>query len=260
MPSISVISGARPAIGPPAWPPKMAPRPAACSSEAEASITTPTRQLPSDMTCGVSATTTTVLSLTSSPSTSPLSTWNASTTRHRSWSAGIVSPDVVQGHTMSHEQFSKYVPSSRQAIGGPPSPWERAKVCSRRKRRSMVRHASACFLVRAPLAMSAVAPRRSVVLDISGVTLADRDVCDKRNDDGAERQCHPAAAQPEPRQLLRLPQAVREGCSDRSGDDVGEPEREDGVPVCPAIAHRRDDDDRGEDEGRGEVAQVQRRR
>ena len=77
---------------------------------------TPRRQLPSAMTCGVSATTTTVLPLTSNPSTSPLSTWKASTTLQRSWSAGMVSPDVVHGHTMSQEQFSKYVPSSRHVI------------------------------------------------------------------------------------------------------------------------------------------------
>jgi len=70
-------------------------------------MTTPTRQLPSAMTGGVSATTMTVRSLTSTPSTSPRSTWNASTTLQRSWSAGMVSPDVVHGHTMSHEQFSK---------------------------------------------------------------------------------------------------------------------------------------------------------
>src|SRR5450631_3347234 len=28
----------------------------------------------------------------------------------------MVSPEVVQGHTMSHEQFSKYVPSSCHAM------------------------------------------------------------------------------------------------------------------------------------------------
>ena len=79
----------------------------ACSGEAAASITRPPASCPQLISGGVSATTTTVLSLTSTPSTSPWSTWKASTTRQRSWSAGMVSPEVVQGHTMSQEQFSK---------------------------------------------------------------------------------------------------------------------------------------------------------
>src|SRR6266498_4210987 len=107
------------AIGPTSCPAKTAPSLSACCWEATASMNSPTRQLPSAMSGGVSARTATVRLLTSTPSTAPASMWKASTTRHRSESAGIVSPEVVHGHTMSQEQFSKYVPSSRQAIATP---------------------------------------------------------------------------------------------------------------------------------------------
>jgi hypothetical protein len=49
----------------------------------------------------------TVKPLTSTLSTSPESMWKISTSRQRSVSAGMVSPDVVHGHTMSQGQFSK---------------------------------------------------------------------------------------------------------------------------------------------------------
>jgi hypothetical protein len=45
---------------------------------------TPTRQLPSAITGGVSASTAIVRLLTSTSSTAPESTWKASTARHRS--------------------------------------------------------------------------------------------------------------------------------------------------------------------------------
>ena len=107
-PSISPISGTRAAIEPPDPPLKTAPRPAACSGDAAASITIPTRRPPSAITGGASAITITDLSLTSTPSTSPRSTWNTSTKRQRSASAAFVRPHVVQGQTMSQGQFSKH--------------------------------------------------------------------------------------------------------------------------------------------------------
>jgi hypothetical protein len=47
-------------------------------------MNTPTRQLPSAIIGGVSASTPTVRPLTSTSSTMPASTWKTSTTRHRS--------------------------------------------------------------------------------------------------------------------------------------------------------------------------------
>ena len=83
-PSISVISGASMAMGPPSCPAKTAPSFSACSWDAAASMNTPTRQFPSAISGGVSASTATVRSLTSTSSTLPASTWKTSTTRHRS--------------------------------------------------------------------------------------------------------------------------------------------------------------------------------
>jgi hypothetical protein len=83
-PSISPNSGASIAMGPPSCPAKTAPSFSACSWEAAASMNTPTRQLPSAITGGVSARTATVRLLTSTSSTVPESTWKTSTTRHRS--------------------------------------------------------------------------------------------------------------------------------------------------------------------------------
>src|SRR5829696_1255386 len=82
----------------------------------------PTRQLPSAMTRGESASMPTLKPPTSVPSISPESTWKISTTRQRSASAGIVNPEVAQGQTISHGQFSKYVPSKRHATVVPPLP------------------------------------------------------------------------------------------------------------------------------------------
>jgi hypothetical protein len=83
-PSISLISGASMAIGPPSWPAKTAPSFSACSWDAAESRKTPTRQLPSAISGGVSARTATVRSLTSTSSTVPESTWKTNTTRQRS--------------------------------------------------------------------------------------------------------------------------------------------------------------------------------
>lgn len=78
MPAISPIKAARPSIGPPSWPPKTAPSASARSAEAAASIRTPTFQPPPLIRAGVSATTQTVRPPTSTPLTSPVSTWKAS--------------------------------------------------------------------------------------------------------------------------------------------------------------------------------------
>src|SRR6188472_2650688 len=81
-------------------------------------MNTPTRQLPSLITFGVSATAATVRPLTSVPSTSPSLTLNTSTTLQRSFVAPSDS-DAVQGQTTSHEQVSKYEPAIFQGMAPP---------------------------------------------------------------------------------------------------------------------------------------------
>jgi hypothetical protein len=66
----------------------------------------PSRQLPSVITLGVSATATTVLPPTSVPSISPLSIRKTSATLQRSYVAPYDS-EAVHGQTTSHEQLSK---------------------------------------------------------------------------------------------------------------------------------------------------------
>ncbi len=84
MPRFSPTSGPSASIGPPSWPPNTAPSFSACSSVAFSSIRTPSRQFPSLITCGVSATAATVRPLTSTPSISPDSIWKTSTALQRS--------------------------------------------------------------------------------------------------------------------------------------------------------------------------------
>src|ERR1017187_6648825 len=81
-------------------------------------MNTPTRQLPSLITFGVSATAATVKPPTSTPSTSPSVTWNTSTTLQRS-SVAPSANDAVQGQITSHEHVSKYDPASFQDIPPP---------------------------------------------------------------------------------------------------------------------------------------------
>src|SRR5689334_13210290 len=109
----SPIRGLRAAIGPPSCPENTAPSFSACSSDAAASMKTPSRQLPSVITLGVSATAATVRPLTSVPSTSPRFTLNTRTTLQRSYVAPNAN-DAVHGQTTVHEQVSKYDPSSFQ--------------------------------------------------------------------------------------------------------------------------------------------------
>ena len=70
---------------------------------------TPTRQFPSVITFGVSATAASVRPLTSVPSMSPLSRWKTSVTLHRSSVAPSAS-DAVHGQTTSHEQVYEIGP------------------------------------------------------------------------------------------------------------------------------------------------------
>ena len=83
-PRISLTNGVSAPIGPPSWPPKTWTSLSACSSVASSSMNTPSRQLPSVMTFGVSAITATVRPPMAVPSTSPAcgprsqSTWRAS--------------------------------------------------------------------------------------------------------------------------------------------------------------------------------------
>src|SRR5947209_972906 len=116
-PRFSPTSGPSACIGPPSAPENTAPSLSACSSEAAASMNTPRRQFPSLITLGVSATAATARPLTSVPSTSPLLTLNTSVTRQRSWVA-LSANEAVHGHTTSHEQVSKYDPSSFQDMKG----------------------------------------------------------------------------------------------------------------------------------------------
>src|ERR1039458_406360 len=81
-------------------------------------MNTPTRQLPSLITFGVSATAATVKPPTSTPSTSPSVTWNTSTTLQRS-SVAPSANDAVQAHTTSHEHVSKYDPASLHDMPSP---------------------------------------------------------------------------------------------------------------------------------------------
>src|SRR5712691_9783784 len=83
-------------------------------------MNTPSRQLPSVMTFGVSAIAATLRPLMSVPSTSPLVMLKTRVTRQRSYVAPCAS-DALHGHMNSHEQVSKYVPSRFQAM---PPPWE----------------------------------------------------------------------------------------------------------------------------------------
>jgi hypothetical protein len=83
-PSISPISGASPAIGPPSCPPKTWTSLSNCSSDASSSTNTPTRQLPSVITFGVSAMSTTFRPAMSAPSTEPSWTLKARVTRQKS--------------------------------------------------------------------------------------------------------------------------------------------------------------------------------
>src|SRR5207237_1413319 len=87
-------------------------------------MNTPSRQLPSVITLGVSATAATVSPLTSVPSTSPPFTLKTSVTLQRSCVAPNAS-DAVQGQTTSHEHVSKYDPSSFQDM---PPPKGRTKI------------------------------------------------------------------------------------------------------------------------------------
>jgi hypothetical protein len=70
-------------------------------------MNSPTRQFPSIIIGGVSANTPTHTPATSTPSICPLSTWNASRTRHRSKSAGAAKSAAVQGQVTLQLQFSK---------------------------------------------------------------------------------------------------------------------------------------------------------
>src|SRR5260370_30319881 len=118
-PSTSPMSGRSMAGGPPACPDRTVPSCPAWLSEAWSSRKTPTRQLPSLITGGVSRKRAKLRPPTSTPSISPDSTWYASSARHRSSVAFAVSADQVHGQTASHEHDSKYVPSSRQDIAPP---------------------------------------------------------------------------------------------------------------------------------------------
>src|SRR5216684_1058789 len=118
-PSISPISGPSMAGGPPACPDRTVPSCAAWLSEAWSSRNTPTRQLPSLITGGVSRNKAKLRPLTSTPSISPDSTWYASSARHRSSVAFAVNADQVHGQIASHEHDSKYLPSSCQVIAPP---------------------------------------------------------------------------------------------------------------------------------------------
>ena len=115
-PRTSPISGESPAIGPPTWPEKTLPSASAWPSSAEASTYSATCQPPSAITRGPAMKTATLRSETSTSSTLPLSTWNAKVTWQRSWSAGAVRPEVVQGHTTSQLQLSRYVPFRFQGM------------------------------------------------------------------------------------------------------------------------------------------------
>jgi len=103
---------AKHSIGPPSAPENTPPSFSACSSEAAPSMNTPSRQLPSVITFGVSATAATVRPLTRSLDLA-LFTLNTSTTLQRSRVAPSAS-DAVQGQTTSQEQVSKYDPSNFQ--------------------------------------------------------------------------------------------------------------------------------------------------
>src|SRR6266511_3514373 len=81
MPRNSPSSGPNAAGGPPSSPDSTWPNLATWSSFAPSSTMTPTRQLPSAMLGGVSATITNDLPDTSTPSMSPLSTSNANANR-----------------------------------------------------------------------------------------------------------------------------------------------------------------------------------
>ena len=105
-PRFSPTSGPRASIGPPSAPENTPPSFSACSSDAASSMTTPSRQLPSLITFGVSVTAATVRPLTSVPSTSPLLMLKTKTRLQRSLVAPSES-DAVHGQTMSHEQVSK---------------------------------------------------------------------------------------------------------------------------------------------------------
>ena len=69
-------------------------------------MNTPSRQLPSVITLGVSATAATVNPLTSVPSTSPSLTLKTNVTRQRS-SVAPNANEAVHGHTTLHEHVSK---------------------------------------------------------------------------------------------------------------------------------------------------------
>jgi hypothetical protein len=69
-------------------------------------MNTPTRQLPSVITFGVSTMAATVSPPTSVPSTSPFLTWNTKVTLQRS-SVAPNESDAVHGQTTLQEQVSK---------------------------------------------------------------------------------------------------------------------------------------------------------
>ena len=92
-----------------------------CSGLAPSSTKAPTRHPPSIIIAGVSNMTTKVRPLTSTPSTSPESTWNASAARQKSFVARRARFDQVHGQIASQEQFSKKVPSILHAMSDLPS-------------------------------------------------------------------------------------------------------------------------------------------
>jgi hypothetical protein len=89
------------------------------SGFAAPSNTKPSRHPPSLITAGVSATKPTDRLPTSTPSISPRSMCNTSTTVQRSCVAARERPLHVHGQITSQLQFSTYVPSNRNAIFAP---------------------------------------------------------------------------------------------------------------------------------------------
>jgi hypothetical protein len=110
------MSGASAAIGPPSCPPNTCTSLSACSSLAWSSTNTPSFQLPSVITFGVSAIAATLRPATSVPSISPSRMSKTSVTRQKSYVAPW-SSDRLHGHISSHEQVSTYSPVMLQDIG-----------------------------------------------------------------------------------------------------------------------------------------------
>ena len=107
IPITSPMNGPKAAGAPPRSPLITGPSAADCSSEALSSTSKPTRQLPSAILPGVSATTAHVRPPTSTPSTSPELQSKTMTAWQRSLSAGSAKKLAAHGQRTSQLQFSK---------------------------------------------------------------------------------------------------------------------------------------------------------